>query len=165
MTKNIWCILLAWLITAQSAALESQGSEPALLMPLPQQTQTALWSAQILTRYHYRAAPLDDAMSERIFANYVDSLDRERLFFLQSDIDRFANARTQLDDAILKQDLSVPFAMFNLQRQRLAERVAQARELVNQKPVFTLKESYPRSARRRPGQRAKTSSGICGASG
>jgi carboxyl-terminal processing protease len=150
MTKKLWCILLAWLITAQSAALESQSSEPALLMPLPQQAQSALWSAQILTRYHYRAAPLDDAMSERIFANYVDSLDRERLFFLQSDIERFASARTQLDDAILKQDLSIPFAMFNLQRQRLAERVAQARELVNQKPVFTLKESYPHSREKAP---------------
>ncbi len=47
MTKKLWCILLAWLITAQSAALESQSSEPALLMPLPQQAQSALWSAQI----------------------------------------------------------------------------------------------------------------------
>lgn len=145
MTKKMLWVLYAWLIAAQGSALESRSSESALLMPLPQQTQSALWSAQILTRYHYRAAPLDDVMSERIFANYVESLDRDKLFFLQSDIDRFASARTLLDDAILKQDLSIPFAMFNLQRQRLAERVAHARELVNQTPVFTLKESYSHS--------------------
>jgi carboxyl-terminal processing protease len=164
MTKKLWCILLAWLITAQSAAFESQSSGPGLLLPLPEQTQSALWSAQILSRYHYRAAPLDDAMSEKIFANYLEALDRERVFFLQSDIDRLASARAQLDDAILKQDLSIPFAIFNLQRQRLVERVSHARELVKQKPVFTLKESYPTPVKKHPGRRAKTSSASCGAS-
>ena len=154
MTKKIQRLLLAWLLAcllaAQASAFESKSSGPGLLLPLPEQTQSALWSAQILSRYHYRAAPLDDAMSEKIFANYLEALDRERVFFLQSDIDRLASARTQLDDAILKQDLSIPFAIFNLQRQRLVERVSYARELIKQTPVFTLKESYPYAREKAP---------------
>ena len=104
MTKRALWLLVAWLVAAQAFARAPQGADVALLAPLPQQTQSALWSAQVLSRYHYRAAPLDDAMSERIFANYVEALDGEKNFFLQSDIDRFAGARTKLDDAILEQD-------------------------------------------------------------
>ena len=150
MTKKMPWILLAWLLTAPAWALDPQASGPALLVPQPQQAQAALWSAQILTRYHYKAAPLDDAMSEKIFVNYVESLDREKNFFLQSDIDRFASARTQLDDAILGQDLTIPFAMFNLQRQRLAERITYARQLLKQQPDFTLKEGYPYAREKAP---------------
>ncbi|WP_299066343.1 carboxy terminal-processing peptidase [Accumulibacter sp.] len=150
MTKRALWLLVAWLVAAQAFARAPQGADMALLAPLPQQTQSALWSAQVLSRYHYRAAPLDDAMSERIFANYVEALDGEKNFFLQSDIDRFAGARTKLDDAILEQDLSIPFALFNLQRQRLAERVAYARELLKQKPDFTVKEGYPLSRKKAP---------------
>ncbi len=141
--RNLLPLLLAWLLAIQAWAYELQTVEP-----LPSQAQSALWSAQILSRYHYRAAPLDDAMSEKIFSNYLESLDGEKIFFVRSDIDRFAGARSRLDDAILRQDLSVPFAMFNLQRQRLAERIAYARELLKQRPDFSLKESYPYSRKK-----------------
>ena len=58
MTKKMLWILLAWLLTAPAWALDPQGSELALLLPQPQQAQAALWSAQILTRYHYKACLL-----------------------------------------------------------------------------------------------------------
>jgi carboxyl-terminal processing protease len=41
-------------------------------------------------RYHYKATPLDDAMSEKIFDRYFKSLDSEKMFFTQADIDQFA---------------------------------------------------------------------------
>ncbi|MEF8700228.1 MAG: carboxy terminal-processing peptidase [Candidatus Accumulibacter sp. UW20] len=148
MTKRIMWIVLAWLLTVPAPAIESQDSELARLGPLPQQRQSARWSAQILTRYHYKAAPLDDAMSDRIFTNYLEALDGDKIFFLQSDIDRFADARRQLDDAILEQDLGIPFALFDLQRRRLVERVSYARELLGQEPDFTLNESYPLSRKK-----------------
>lgn len=139
--KSLW-ILIAWLIASQAFALDSQNQAKPQLAPLPQQTQAAIWSAQILSRYHYKAQPLDDAMSEKIFDRYIKSLDREKSFFTQADIDGFAPMRTQLDDAILRQDLSAPFAIFTRYQQRLAERLSYARELLKQKPDFTLKEIY-----------------------
>jgi hypothetical protein len=36
---------------------------------------------------HYKPVPLDDAMSEKIFDRYFKSLDAEKLFFTQADID------------------------------------------------------------------------------
>jgi hypothetical protein len=50
----------------------------------------------VLARYHYKATPLDDAMSAKIFDRYFKSLDSEKLYFTQADVDQFAPARTPL---------------------------------------------------------------------
>src|SRR5665811_248121 len=106
--KLLW-ILLAFAL----AALNTTQAAPQL-MPLEQQSQAALLSAKVLSRYHYKHIALDDSLSSQIFDNYLKELDGEKVIFLQADIDHFAYARTRLDDAILDQDLSTPFAIFNL---------------------------------------------------
>ncbi len=141
MKKRIIWTLLAVVCAGQTAAQEAL---PALrLAPTADQAQTAYLSAQILGRYHYKTMPLDDAMSEKIFDRYVKALDPERLFFTQADIDSFADARTRLDDAILRGNLSAPFAMFQRYEQRVTERLTYARELLGQGFDFSQKEGYP----------------------
>lgn len=135
MKNKILSILLAFV--SINTALAVQEIEPS-----QQQTQAALLSAEVLTRYHYKRVPLDDKMSSKIFDHYLKTLDGEKIFFLQSDIDHFAGARTRMDDAILKQDLSIPFAMFNLYQQRITERLNYARSLLKKGFDFNKKESY-----------------------
>ncbi|MBT9492807.1 MAG: carboxy terminal-processing peptidase [Paucibacter sp.] len=140
-------------VLAMALALSSLAAAPeplTLIKPLPQQAQAATMSAQILTRHHYKAQPLDDAMSEKIFDRYLKSLDPEKLFFLQSDIDQFAAARTRMDDAIGTQDLTTPFAMFNLYQKRAQERMLYARELLDGSFDFTENESYRFSREKEP---------------
>lgn len=139
--KNI----LLWILLASSASLSA-----AELAPLLQQSQAAHLSAEVLTRYHYRHVALDDAASAKIFDNYFKALDGEKIFFLQSDIDRFAPARTRMDDAILNEDLSIPFAIYNLYQQRVAERVGYARSLLARKFDFSRQESYPFTRKNAP---------------
>ncbi len=79
---------------------------------------------------------------QQIFKRYLDSLDSDRLFFTQTDIDRFADYKTKLDDAIYDQDLTAPFAIFNLYEQRVGERVAYARGLLPKGFDFSADESY-----------------------
>lgn len=134
--KFLWILLAFTLATFNTAQADKE------LMPLQQQTQAALLSAEVLTHYHYRRIPLDDALSSQIFDHYLKELDGEKMFFLQSDIDHFKDARTQLGDAILKQDLSIPFAMFNLYQQRIAEHYAYARSLLKKGFDFGKQESY-----------------------
>lgn len=136
--RLIW-ILLALTTTTQAATLESA---PPLLYPLPQQSLAAHTSAQLLTRYHYKVMPLDDAMSEQIFNRYLKAIDPEKLFFAQADIDHFSDARTKLDDAIFSDDLKLPFAIFNLYEQRFVERLTYAREILKQGFDFKQKETY-----------------------
>ena len=140
MKKTLLWTLLAFVTATQAASIDA--TMPQQLSPLQQQSQAAHLSAEVLTRYHYQPIVLDDAMSEKIFDRYLKSLDPERIFFVQADIDRFAKARTQLDDAILKENLNTPFAIFDLYQQRIATRFAYARTLLKQGFDFEQKESY-----------------------
>jgi len=112
------------------------------LSPMPQQAQAARISAEVLSTHHYKRIPLDDAASVKIFDNYLKALDGDKLFFLQTDIDHFADARTRLDDAILNQDLSIPFAIYNLYQQRVTDRIEYAKTLLSKGFDFTQKENY-----------------------
>lgn len=120
------------------------------LKPLHQQAQAATFTAEFLTRFHYKPLPLDDAMSQKIFDRYLKSLDPEKLFFIQSDVDQFALSRTKLDDAIRNDDLSAPFSMFNLYQVRLRERLTYAKELLSQNFDFAAKENYRYAREKEP---------------
>ncbi len=142
MIKKLLWIVFAWSTIAQGASLDAGTPPWRELKPVPQQAQAAHLVTEVLARFHYKPAPLDDAMSEKIFDGYLKSLDAERLFFVQSDIDKFAAVRTRLDDAILGEDLTAPFAIFNLYAQRVIERYSYARTLLKRGFDFGAKETY-----------------------
>ncbi|VXB07587.1 carboxy terminal-processing peptidase [Massilia sp. 9I] len=129
-------------VAAVTPAKSIAGSAASLQMkPLAEQTQAALWASRVLGRYHYKAVPLDDAMSVKIFDKFFEAMDSEKLYFSQADVDQFAPMRTKLDDAINNENLTVPFAIYNLYQQRFTERMNYARQLLKTKPDFTLDES------------------------
>ncbi|HWX65728.1 MAG TPA: carboxy terminal-processing peptidase [Rhodanobacter sp.] len=142
-------LLLAFSATcvfAQSAADLGAGTgRKAASWPLtstPGEAQAAQLSARFLTRFHYDAQPLDDAMSARIYKAYFKLLDSEKVFFTQVDMAKFAPLKTKLDDAIWNQDLSAPFSVFNMYVQRAVERMTYARGLLKQGFDFSVDESY-----------------------
>lgn len=134
-------VLLSFAATAHGATSESLSSLTKL-KPTLEQGQSASLSAEVLKRYHYKPIPLNDDLSEKIFNAYIKSLDGERIFFIQTDIDQFSTARTKLDDAILNENLGIPFAIFNLYKQRISERITYAQSLLKQGFDFTKQESY-----------------------
>jgi carboxyl-terminal processing protease len=140
--KNKFLTIAFALLSITQATLAVSATPIPVISPLPQQSEAAHLSAEVLTRYHYKPVKLDDASSAKIFDNYIKSLDSQKIFFLQSDIDRIADAKTKLDDAILKEDLTIPFAIFNLYEQRLVERNNYARSLLSKGFDFTKDESY-----------------------
>ena len=132
---------------AQSAADLGAGTTGRKASSLPlkatlTQAQAAQLSARFLTRFHYEAQPLDDAMSAKIFKAYFDSLDSEKVFFTQADMAKFAPLKSQFDDAIWNQDLSGPFSVFNLYIQRAVDRMTFARELLKKGIDVNTNESY-----------------------
>lgn len=133
---------LLWLLLAFTSVAINATQAAQQLMPLPQQSKAAHLSAEILSQHHYKPIALDDNLSSKIFDHYLKLLDGEKVFLLQSDIDSFAYARTRLDDALLSEDLSIPFAMFNLYQQRIAERFSYARSLLKNGFDFTSSEDY-----------------------
>jgi carboxyl-terminal processing protease len=136
----LW-VLFVCIFTAQAATLDAASAVPQL-NPLPEESKGAHLSYEVLSRFHYRRIPLDDATSSKIFDNYLKALDSEKVFFLQSDIDQFSSERTRLDDAILNEDLKAPFAIYRLYMQRMTERIAYARSLLANGFEFDSKEYY-----------------------
>ncbi|MGZ5819042.1 MAG: carboxy terminal-processing peptidase [Burkholderiaceae bacterium] len=142
MKNKILQVLLGFVFAANALALDAGITAPNQLQPLEQQAQAAHLSAEFLTRFHYKTVPLDAAMSEKIFDRYLKSIDPEKVYFVQADIDQFSDARKKLGDAIFNEDLAIPFAIFNLYEQRVTERFAYARDLLKQGFDFRQHEDY-----------------------
>jgi len=132
MRKNLCWLLLVLSMSAQAVELSS----------LPQQAQAAYLTQELLNRFHYQAPTLDDALSEKILERYLASLDAEKYFFIQTDIDQLTGIRARLDDAIVSGNLELPFAIFNLYATRVIERFSYARSLLPAGFDFEQKESF-----------------------
>ncbi|HJV84670.1 MAG TPA: carboxy terminal-processing peptidase [Noviherbaspirillum sp.] len=140
MKVKLLSIILALVTAVNAAALELPA--PPVLAPSQTQVQTAQMTAQILKRFPYQPAHLDAAMSERIFQRYLKSLDPEKYFFVQADIDRFADAQAKLGDQIEEGDLHVAFDVFNLYERRVIDRLSYARELLKKGFDFSKQEGF-----------------------
>lgn len=141
MKQKLIGLVLTLAAAVQVAAAQPDLAYPPALQPTVQEAKAARLAAEVLSRYHYKARPLDDALSSSMFDQYLKALDSQKLYFLQSDIDRLAADRTRLDDAILTEDLRAPFEMFNLYERRAAERMAYARSLLRKGFDFERDES------------------------
>ncbi|WP_440412372.1 carboxy terminal-processing peptidase [Neorhizobium petrolearium] len=133
--------LLGLILSIASPAYSLEPAPP-VLEPLKRQEQAAHVSAQFLTRYAYRPVLLNDALSATIMNRFIKSLDADRMLFLQADIDKFMAESTKVDDAILREDLKIPFSIFNVYSQRLVDRMTYARSLLKQGFDFSLQEDY-----------------------
>jgi carboxyl-terminal processing protease len=149
--RPLLALLIAFTVTttaafAQSAA-ELGASKPRKVSELPltstnDEANAALISAHLLTRFHYAAQPLDDAMSEKIYALYFKLLDGEKVFFTQQDMANFAKYKDQFDNEIWNKDLSGPFDIFNQYILRAIDRMNYARSLLKQGFDFNTSDTY-----------------------
>ncbi len=74
---------------------------------------------------HLLEKKIDDNFSKKVYKTYLDSLDRNKLFLLQSDVDEFKKYETKLDDQIKNNDLSFFFMTYD----RLIMRMREGKEM------------------------------------
>jgi carboxyl-terminal processing protease len=107
----IICASLGFITTASDSEIS----------PIEKQSeQTALYREifdRLATR-HYREQRIDDELSRRYLAQYLDQLDPLKSYFLQSDIDEFNQWQTKLDDLARRGDVKPGFVIFNRLRER-----------------------------------------------
>ncbi|MCY4363402.1 MAG: carboxy terminal-processing peptidase [Gammaproteobacteria bacterium] len=137
--------LLAWLLLTAPAVFVS-AAPPLVtdeeLQAWERHDRAALIITHIMDKYHYRKEPLDDVLSSRILDSYLESLDGNRSFFLQKDITDFERYRYLLDEAIEDPDLEPAYAIFKVYRQRVDERSAYARSVLEGEFDFSIDEDY-----------------------
>ena len=111
----------ASLITdVHSAAKEPQRDQ---IHHSKQHAKAAIEIVRQLEHRHYIGKRFDDDLSSKFFDNYFKSLDGNRTFFLQSDIDEFEPYRKELDDLTRSGKLEIGFKIFNRFQQRLISRL------------------------------------------
>ncbi len=138
-------LLLSLLLAAVfSAASWANAPVVALedLKPGPEHRRSTRLITHVISNYHYRNVPLDDALSKKILDRYIDALDPARSYFNQADIDEFQQHATRVDDYLRSSSLNPLFEMFVRFRQRLGERVDYAVKAVDGKFDFKVDESF-----------------------
>jgi carboxyl-terminal processing protease len=95
----------------------------------------------VMQRGHYDPKDIDDTFSEHVFNNYIQGIDGQHRFFLQSDINNFERYKDEIDDQIRVADVS----FFNLTYDRLIARMGQVKEFYGELLVdpfdFSVKDS------------------------
>ena len=81
--------------------------------------------SHVIQRGHYDVKSLNDDMSEQIFHTYLESIDGQKRYFLQSDYREFSKYMYQIDDQIRELDLT----FFDLTYQRLILRMSEVESL------------------------------------
>ena len=112
------------------------------IAPTDPQRATARKIGRILEEAHYSRAALDDKMSEVIYQRYLESLDGQKSYFLQSDINDFNAYRFLFDDMIRTGDIDPAYLIFARFQQRNRERIQHAIALLSTEPDWTLNESF-----------------------
>ncbi len=97
---------------------------------------------RIIEDLHYSRPQIDNSFSSAILDRYLDTLDGNRLYFLNSDISDFGRYRYELDDRARDGELEPVFEIFNVFRARTEERIAYALSLLEIEPDFTIDESF-----------------------
>ena len=94
-----------------------------------------------LEREHFLRQPIDDAIARRWFDTFLEALDPMKVYFLQSDVDAFAQRRDNLDDLVKRGDVSFAYEVFDRFLQRVDARQPLIEGLLATAHDFTQDES------------------------
>ena len=110
--------------------------------PDPQYTKIVKTVARDIPREHLSRHTLDDTISERLLDNFISALDYERAYFLASDISSFNRKRELLDDELRDGDVEFAYEVFERFKERVRDRTAYVRTLLDNGFDLTLDEEY-----------------------
>lgn len=117
--KHVFFLLaLLSLFTSELYAEDSLKINPGRVQALESRL-----IAGLLSQYHIRKTELNDSLSSVIFDDYIQSLDNNKLYFYQADLDTFEKHRYRLDDHIQLGYLTSVYDIFNLFKERFNERI------------------------------------------
>ena len=124
------------LVPARVSANESEAPTPG-----PNDRQITLAVKSYLEREHFLRKPIDDEIASRWFDTFLAALDPLKIYFLQSDVDSFAEKKTSLDDLVRRGDVNFAYEVYDRFLERVDERIPIVEALLKQKLNFNQKES------------------------
>lgn len=121
----------------------ANSSDSTDLVPKPHFASEAQLAAQILSTYHFRKISFNDSLSSVILDDYIETLDNNKSYFLQSDIEEFKKYRYVLDDYTKEGQIEPAYDIYKVFKQRFDERMDYIYgTLLNYDYDFTIDEYY-----------------------
>ena len=139
---RLWAVLV--LLLAWSLCLPGSASP---IGPRPEDHNVTVAVLPLLRTEHLSGHPLDDEISQRCVKTFLKSLDPMKVYFYQSDVDRFMQWQNELDDLAVSgksgkidQFISFGYMVFGVFLERIDERVGFVDELLSMEHDFTVDE-------------------------
>jgi carboxyl-terminal processing protease len=120
---NTLGLLFAGLMAGSLHAKMLDVSDFTPLTPEKDQMRANALIAYQLQRYHYNNLTVDTQVSEKVFDEYLKTLDGQKLYFLAADIEEFNQYRNRLDGALKTGQLDPAFRIYNRYQRRVIERL------------------------------------------
>ena len=124
----------------QANTVQPDAGEP--LLPDSRHEKIGEVVTQFVQKSHYLHVAVDDDLSNDVMDRYIESLDRNRMYLLQSDIEYFEKFRYELDDMVRTESLTPIFDMFSVYRTRVRDRVEVALTQLDTEPDLLIDEEY-----------------------
>ena len=135
--------LVAFAAVSPGRADESTTEEvlQETLAPQTEHRFATRWATRIINAYHY-GDKREGSLSERMFDQYLELLDNNRLYFTAADVDDLKRYRPHLHESLRAENLEPAFDIFARYLKRVNERTDYALSLLESDFDFTVDEQY-----------------------
>ena len=130
--------LLAWPALSNTTAVDQES----FLYPEERHETIGEIVTQFVQKSHYNHVAVDDELSSKVYDLFVESLDRNRMYLLEADIQYFESLRYELDDIVKSKPMDPVFEVFQIYQTRVRERLNFALTQLEDEPDFSIEESY-----------------------
>ena len=134
--------LVAVLLSSHVVASTPTAHSDEPLAPEPRHEDIGQLVTQFVQKSHYLHIAVDDDLSSRVLDRYIESIDRNRVYLLASDLEFFEKYRYLLDDMVRSEPLNPVFDIFSIYRTRVRERFEYALTLLEEQPDLSIEEEY-----------------------
>jgi len=139
--KLITLLLLAFFIPI-TLSNDLSDHVPSLLKNNPEHSHLLRLVAAISEQGHFSKKKISNESSHLILKNYLNTLDSQKIYFTQSDINYFQRYRYKIDDALKNGNLEPIFDIFRIYRLRVQQRIEYSIKIINSTNSFLVDDEY-----------------------
>ena len=132
----------AWTVPEEADNASPTAIVPSVLESDQRHRQISRMVTRFVERAHYSRVRVDDELSASVLDNYIEALDANKHYFLESDITYFDRYRQSLDDVLRSGDLEPVFDIFRLYRLRAQQNLDYALSVLDAEIDFSSDEEY-----------------------
>ena len=108
--------------------------------PTRRDSYIAMTVSALMKREHVSRRPIDEEIAARTMSNMLKTLDPQKIYFYQSDVDEFTKQQENLGNWFRSGDIKISYVIFKTFLARVDERVAMIQKQLEEPVDFTIDE-------------------------